>query len=85
MLFDVTSAQDLLSKDPKSRLDLKENIDTGVYVKDLNSFVVKSAVEINQVMGSTACDLLAFSHHVGPAVDRSCKPGTKIGLSGRRT
>ena len=34
---------DLLSKDPKNKLDLKENIDSGVYVKDLTSFVVKNA------------------------------------------
>ena len=31
-----------LSKDPKNRLDLKENIETGVYVKDLTFFVVKN-------------------------------------------
>ena len=36
--------RDLLSKDPKNNLELKENIDTGVYVKDLTSFVVKNAV-----------------------------------------
>jgi hypothetical protein len=34
---------DLLSKDPKNKLELKENIDSGVYVKDLTSFVVKNA------------------------------------------
>lgn len=34
--------RDLLSKDPKNSLDLKENIDTGVYVKDLTSVVVKN-------------------------------------------
>jgi len=34
--------RDLLSKDPKNSLDLKENIDTGVYVKDLTSLVVKN-------------------------------------------
>jgi len=42
--------RDLLSKDPKNRLDLKENADSGVYVKDLTSFVVKSSQEIDQVM-----------------------------------
>jgi len=36
--------RDLLSKDPKNNLELKENIETGVYVKDLTSFVVKNAV-----------------------------------------
>ena len=32
--------RDLLAKDPKNRLDLKENVDSGVYVKDLTSFIV---------------------------------------------
>jgi kinesin family protein 3/17 len=44
--------RDLLGKDPKSQLELKENLDTGVYVKDLTTFVVKSAIEIDQVMQS---------------------------------
>ena len=34
--------RDLLSKDPKNQLELKENIETGVYVKDLTFFVVKN-------------------------------------------
>lgn len=42
--------QDLLSKDQKQRLQLKEKPDTGVYVKDLSSFVVKSVKEIEHVM-----------------------------------
>merc|ERR1712072_663221 len=42
--------RDLLSKEPKNRLDLKENVDSGVYVKDLTSFVVRSSHEIDQVM-----------------------------------
>ena len=42
--------RDLLSKDPKNSLELKENVDSGVYVKDLTSFVVKNATEIDHVM-----------------------------------
>jgi len=42
--------RDLLAKDPKNRLELKENVDSGVYVKDLTSFIVKSTHEIDQVM-----------------------------------
>ncbi|GMH56001.1 hypothetical protein TrRE_jg7295, partial [Triparma retinervis] len=42
--------RDLLSKDPKNKLELKENMDSGVYVKDLTSFVVKSTSEIDHVM-----------------------------------
>nr|prf kinesin-related protein [Strongylocentrotus purpuratus] len=42
--------RDLLAKDQKKRLDLKERPDTGVYVKDLSSFVTKSVKEIEHVM-----------------------------------
>ena len=33
--------RDLLSKDPKNQLELKEDNDRGVFVKDLTSYVVK--------------------------------------------
>ncbi|KAK6191357.1 hypothetical protein SNE40_003070 [Patella caerulea] len=42
--------RDLLSKDQSKRLDLKERPDTGIYVKDLSSFVTKSVKEIEHVM-----------------------------------
>ncbi|XP_032714795.1 kinesin-like protein KIF3B [Lontra canadensis] len=42
--------RDLLSKDQTRRLELKERPDTGVYVKDLSSFVTKSVKEIEHVM-----------------------------------
>ncbi|KAL4655440.1 kinesin-like protein KIF3B isoform X1 [Arapaima gigas] len=42
--------RDLLSKDQTRRLELKERPDTGVYVKDLSSFVTKSVKEIERVM-----------------------------------
>lgn len=42
--------RDLLSKNPKNKLDLKERKDQGVYVKSLNSFVVKSVAEITSVL-----------------------------------
>ena len=43
--------RDLLRRDARHRaLELKENVDTGVYVKDLSSTVVKSTSEIDQVM-----------------------------------
>jgi len=41
---------DLLSKGSNSKLDVKENSDSGFYVKDLNSFVVKGIEEMKQVM-----------------------------------
>ncbi|VDK26985.1 unnamed protein product [Anisakis simplex] len=40
----------MLSKDSKTRLELKERPDVGVYVKDLSSFVTKSVEEIQHVM-----------------------------------
>ncbi|XP_053500133.1 kinesin-like protein KIF3B isoform X1 [Ictalurus furcatus] len=42
--------RDLLAKDQSRRLELKERPDTGVYVKDLSSFVTKSVREIEHVM-----------------------------------
>eukprot|EP01137_Pigoraptor_chileana_P035052 Opistho-2@28502 len=42
--------RDLLGKDQAKKLQLKEKPDTGVYVKDLTSIVVKSAKEIDRVM-----------------------------------
>lgn len=42
--------RDLLAKDQSKHLELKERPDTGVYVKDLSSFVTKSVKEIEHVM-----------------------------------
>jgi kinesin family member 3B len=42
--------RDLLSQDPKNHLELKENLETGVYVKDLISRQVTGAAEIDAVM-----------------------------------
>ncbi|RLN54219.1 hypothetical protein BBJ29_008865 [Phytophthora kernoviae] len=42
--------RDLLSKDPKNALDLKENADSGVFVKGLTAQVVKDTAEIDHVM-----------------------------------
>jgi kinesin family protein 3/17 len=42
--------RDLLSKNPKNKLELHEKPDTGVYVKDLSFFAVKCVSEINDVM-----------------------------------
>ena len=55
--------RDLLSKNPKTKLELKERKNQGVYVKGLNSFVVKSVAEITSVL------------EVGlQALHRSCYP-----------
>lgn len=42
--------RDLLGKDTKNKLDLKENPDSGVFVKDLTSYVVKSPEELDAFM-----------------------------------
>ncbi|CAK4639919.1 unnamed protein product [Aphanomyces euteiches] len=42
--------RDLLAADPQNRLELKENMDTGVYVKDLISRQVTGVAEIDAVM-----------------------------------
>ena len=42
--------RDLLAKDQNRRHELKEHPESGVYVKDLTTFVVKSASEIQNVL-----------------------------------
>lgn len=41
---------DLLSKSSKTRLEVKENKDSGFFVKDLSTFVVKGIDEMKEVM-----------------------------------
>ncbi|EPZ33588.1 Kinesin, motor domain-containing protein [Rozella allomycis CSF55] len=65
--------RDLLSKTPKG-LELKEHPETGVYVKDLSNFVVKSIQEMeqlinvgqkNRIVGATNMnDHLSRSHNL---------------------
>jgi len=42
--------RDLLGKDQKKRLHLKERPDVGVYVKDLSTFVVNNADDMDRIM-----------------------------------
>jgi len=44
------NVRDLLSKNPKNNLDLHEDPDRGVYVKDLSYFAVKKPSEVFEVM-----------------------------------
>lgn len=44
--------RDLLSKTPTSKLEVRERPDIGVYVKDLSSFVVKNANEMDRLMSA---------------------------------
>ncbi|KAK3750121.1 hypothetical protein QZH41_008778, partial [Actinostola sp. cb2023] len=88
--------KDLLAKDLKKRLELKERPDTGVYVKDLQSFVCKSIKEIEHVMsvgnqnrsvGSTNMNEHSSRSHAIFIVTIECscgerlKEATKINLS----
>lgn len=50
--------RDLLSKNPNTKLEMKENADKGVYIKDLKQFVVKSREEITSVL---EVGVMAFS------------------------
>jgi len=42
--------RDLLSKDPKAKLDLKDHPDGGVFVKDLSNLIVKNEGDLQKVM-----------------------------------
>ena len=42
--------RDLLGPDPEAKLELKENKDKGVFVKDLTILTVKSISEIERMM-----------------------------------
>ena len=42
--------RDLLAKNPRNKLDLHEKTDSGVYVRDLSYFAVKSVPEIHDVL-----------------------------------
>lgn len=42
--------RDLLSKNPKAKLELKDHPDGGVFVKDLSNLVVKTVEELQKVM-----------------------------------
>jgi len=42
--------RDLLSKNPKAKLELKDHPDGGVYVKELSNLIVKTVPDLNKVM-----------------------------------
>uniref|UniRef100_A0A0G4HQH1 Kinesin-like protein n=1 Tax=Chromera velia CCMP2878 TaxID=1169474 RepID=A0A0G4HQH1_9ALVE len=48
----ANTIRDLLSKNPKERLELKDHPEKGVYVKDLSTFIVKGVGEMRQVMAA---------------------------------
>ena len=78
--------RDLLGKNPQSKLELKENVDSGVYVKDLTAFVVKGVSEITNVLKagkknrSVGATLMnqdsSRSHSIFSIVIESCDRGS---------
>jgi kinesin family protein 3/17 len=77
--------RDLLSKNHKEKLQLKESVDQGVYVKDLSMFVLKSVTEIehvfnvgskNRSVGATQMNQdSSRSHSIFTIVVESSSPG----------
>ena len=56
--------RDLLSKDPKNKLELKEDVDRGVYVKDLTSYVVKAITGGTDAQGEVSVGVEYKGLHV---------------------
>ncbi|XP_069939114.1 kinesin-like protein KIF3B isoform X4 [Cherax quadricarinatus] len=82
--------RDLLGKDQKKRLELKERPDTGVYVRDLQQFVCKSVNEIQHVMtvgnqnravGSTNMNLHSSRSHAIFIITIECSDVDEKGKS----
>nr|AIN36848.1 KIF3B [Eriocheir sinensis] len=82
--------RDLLGKDQKRRLELKERPDTGVFVKDLQQFVCKSVNEIQHVMtvgnqnravGSTNMNLHSSRSHAIFIITIECSTMDEKGRS----
>ncbi|KAG7155446.1 kinesin-like protein KIF3B isoform X2 [Homarus americanus] len=82
--------RDLLGKDQKRRLELKERPDTGVFVKDLQQFVCKSVNEIQHVMtvgnqnravGSTNMNLHSSRSHAIFIITIECSDVDEKGKS----
>eukprot|EP00735_Rhodelphis_limneticus_P011034 TRINITY_DN4082_c0_g1::TRINITY_DN4082_c0_g1_i1::g.11857::m.11857 TRINITY_DN4082_c0_g1::TRINITY_DN4082_c0_g1_i1::g.11857 ORF type:complete len:795 (+),score=255.95,sp/P46871/KRP95_STRPU/50.96/0.0,Kinesin/PF00225.18/3.6e-119,Kinesin/PF00225.18/3.8e+03,Kinesin/PF00225.18/3.3e+03,PIF1/PF05970.9/0.082,PIF1/PF05970.9/6.8e+03 TRINITY_DN4082_c0_g1_i1:33-2387(+) len=77
--------RDLLAKEPKNSLEIKENPDTGVFVKDLTTFCVNCVEEIELVMNSgkknraTGATLMnqdsSRSHSIFSMTIESCQVG----------
>lgn len=42
--------RDLMGKDPKNKLELKESADKGVFIKDVNMINIKSIAEMEKAM-----------------------------------
>ncbi|KAG1676987.1 Kinesin-like protein KIF3A [Nymphon striatum] len=81
--------KDLLGKDQKARLEVKERPDVGVYVKDLSAFVVKNADDMDRIMtlgnknrsvGETNMNALSSRSHAMFSITVEC---SEKGLDGQ--
>uniref|UniRef100_A0A7S1AHC0 Kinesin-like protein n=1 Tax=Noctiluca scintillans TaxID=2966 RepID=A0A7S1AHC0_NOCSC len=63
--------RDLLSKNPKERCELKDHPNSGVYVKDLTAFVVKSVEEMNAVLANGLANRSVSSTNMNKESSRS--------------
>jgi kinesin family protein 3/17 len=75
--------RDLLGADAQNRLELKENMDTGVYVKDLISRQVMDVAEIDAVMQqgrapilNNKCIYVYMYKYIDRYIDIHCRPLT---------
>lgn len=59
--------RDLLSKQSKKPLDVREHRSSGVYVKGLTAIIVKSAAEIEKVLEVRIAPVTQVSSHAGPS------------------
>lgn len=50
--------RDLLSKNPKQKLELKDHPEGGVFVKDLTVMIVKGVTDLQQVMEAPCPQLM---------------------------
>lgn len=58
----IEEVRDLLSKPPRKKLEIRERTDIGVYVKDLTTFVVKNADEMDKLMSIGSSNSQCDSH-----------------------
>eukprot|EP00933_Yihiella_yeosuensis_P046887 TRINITY_DN42508_c0_g1_i1.p1 TRINITY_DN42508_c0_g1~~TRINITY_DN42508_c0_g1_i1.p1 ORF type:complete len:789 (+),score=209.05 TRINITY_DN42508_c0_g1_i1:81-2447(+) len=63
--------RDLLSKNPKERCELKDSPTSGVYVKDLSAFVVKSVAEMEQVLNAGLANRAVSATNMNETSSRS--------------
>lgn len=81
--------RDLLAKQSSVKLEVKEHRDKGVYVKDLSSFVVRNADDMDRIMGignknrsvaSTNMNSVSSRSHAIFTITVECSMDHKVGV-----